>query len=167
MLDKKGFTSIELLVSFIIVSAIAIGLFDVVLNYKNKQQISSFETSLQAFINTTTKMIQDDLIKRRLTNASISGSSVTFYLKTAKDGSNQTHLVLNQSEMFIRYGATGKEIRYDFPKIVDLKIASYQFKFVGSGTGRFISLEIVLEHPNLNQKKRLLITAPVNYQESV
>ena len=40
-LKNKGMTSIELLVSFVIVAAIVVSLFNVVMNYKTKEQIQS------------------------------------------------------------------------------------------------------------------------------
>ena len=38
-LNKKGITSVELLVSFIIVSTIVVGMFNLIMNYRNKEQI--------------------------------------------------------------------------------------------------------------------------------
>ena len=45
-LNQKGMTSIELLITFVILSLVVTGMFDVVLNYKDREIIESIRTSI-------------------------------------------------------------------------------------------------------------------------
>ena len=49
MLNKKGFTVIELIMSFTFSSILAISLFAVVINYRNKEMDFSIKNDLLAF----------------------------------------------------------------------------------------------------------------------
>lgn len=159
MRKKNGFTSIELLVSFIIVSAIVIGLFDVVLNYRNKQQISAYETSIQSYINEMTKLMEDDLIKRKLTAVTVSGRQAVLTFQTPKDGSTVSNLIINQTDRYIQYGEAGKEMKYPIPNIMDLEITNYKLE----KSNNFFVIEVVFLHPNFSKQKRIRIATPINY----
>ena len=65
-LNNKGITSIELLISFIIVTAITVSLFDVVTSYKTKQQIESYKNTITEYKSSVTKVIYDDVLKYHL-----------------------------------------------------------------------------------------------------
>lgn len=73
-LNQKGMTSVELLVTFTILSFVIVGLFDVVLNYKDKEQKESVRNIVIDYENKLQKTIQDDLIKKHLTNVVLNNS---------------------------------------------------------------------------------------------
>ena len=52
-LNQKGMTSIELLITFVILSLVVTGMFDVVLNYKDREIIESIRTSIVEYDNST------------------------------------------------------------------------------------------------------------------
>ncbi len=166
MKNQKGFTSIELLVSFIIVSAIVVGLFDVILNYRNTQQIASYEMTLQSYINEMTKMIQDDLVKRKITAATVTGKQATLtFDKATSENSKTSTLEIYQSDAacntdcHIQYGPVGNTIRYPIPNIADLTIQSASISI----QNQFLVVQILFDHPNFKGKKQIYITAPINY----
>lgn len=66
MLDNKGFTVVELILSFAFVSILSASLFAVVINYKEKQQESSIETKLLSFKSKLVIDIQSDIQKKVL-----------------------------------------------------------------------------------------------------
>ena len=66
MLNKKGFTIIELIVSFAFVSILTASLFAVVINYKEKEQDVSVETELLSFKYKITIEIENDIQKKLL-----------------------------------------------------------------------------------------------------
>lgn len=78
-LDNKGFTVIELILSFILVMFLALGLFALVNNYKNRQQTESTKRDLLAFQNKLTQDIYEDILERKLD-----------YMRYCTDGSGQT-----------------------------------------------------------------------------
>lgn len=69
-LNNKGMTSIEILICFIIVAAITVSLFDVVSTYKTKQQVESNKSIVLKYKNSLTKIINDDVIKYKLSSIS-------------------------------------------------------------------------------------------------
>ena len=67
-LDKKGFTVIELILSFILVMFLAISLFALVNNYKNRQQIESIKRGMVKLQNDLTEDIYLDTIQKKVKN---------------------------------------------------------------------------------------------------
>ena len=60
-MNKKGFTVIELILSFAFVSILTISLFSLVMNYKDKELNAQDITELNSFRNNITMLIQKDL----------------------------------------------------------------------------------------------------------
>ena len=65
-LNNKGMTSVEVLMSFVVVVMITVSMYTVVSSYQNKQQIESFKEKVMTYKNLLTKEINDDLIKKGL-----------------------------------------------------------------------------------------------------
>ena len=61
MLNNKGFTVIELIMSFVFTSILALSLFAVVLNYRNRQMDESIKTDLLAFKSQLIIDVQKDI----------------------------------------------------------------------------------------------------------
>ena len=66
MLNKKGFTVVELIMSFAFVSVLTASLLAVVINYKEKEQDLSIKTELLSFKSKVTIDIQSDIQKKVL-----------------------------------------------------------------------------------------------------
>ena len=67
-MSNKGMTSVELIITFAILSLIVVGMFDIVLSYKDKEQKEAIESSIIDYENKLQKIIQDDLTKGHLIN---------------------------------------------------------------------------------------------------
>ena len=65
-LNNKGMTTIEILVSFVLVAIISSSLYTSVTNYNNKRKLESTKLQINTYKNLLTKEIQDDLIKNGL-----------------------------------------------------------------------------------------------------
>lgn len=65
-LDNKGFTVIELILSFILVMFLALSMFALVNNYRNREQKESIRRDLLTFQNTLTGDIYQDTIERKV-----------------------------------------------------------------------------------------------------
>lgn len=106
-LNNKGMTSIEVLISFIIVTAITISLFDTVTSYKTKQQIESYKSVITEYKNSITKLINDDIIKYKLAAVSkqnqITDSEKIIYRITLYFEKN----TINKSSCSADYSAKG------------------------------------------------------------
>lgn len=67
-LDNKGFTVIELILSFTLVMFLALGMFALVNNYRNRQQKETLKKELLSFQNTLTQDIYQDILERKVDN---------------------------------------------------------------------------------------------------
>lgn len=67
-LGNKGFTVIELILSFALVMFLALGMFALVNNYKNREQKESVKRDLLAFKNTLIQDIYQDTLDRKVDN---------------------------------------------------------------------------------------------------
>lgn len=163
-LNNKGMTAIELLITFIILSFVLVGMFDMVLNYKNKEQKESLRTSIMDYENKLQKTIQDDLIKGHLVNAVVYNKTNASFQMT-NDGNYQTNLSIDPSNFNIIYGESGKEITYPLPKITDLIIKTEETYIELVGTDHpFLKINIALSHPDFEDEElSFSITTPINY----
>lgn len=71
MKNNKGFTTIEVLITFVLLAIIVTSLYGTVESYKNKENIESYKSKVMSYKNLLTKEIQDDLIKRGLIDARV------------------------------------------------------------------------------------------------
>ena len=68
-MNRKGITTIELLLCFIIVMIITVSMYATVAAYNNKRLIESYKEQITNYKNTITKDMQDDFIKIGVSNA--------------------------------------------------------------------------------------------------
>ena len=70
-LNNKGVTTIEILISFVLLAIIVVSLYGSVESYKNKQNIESEKNQMMTYKNLLTKEIQDDLIMKGLIDVTV------------------------------------------------------------------------------------------------
>lgn len=70
-LNNKGVTTIEILISFVLLAIIVVSLYGSVESYKNKQNIESNKNQIMTYKNLLTKEIQDDLIMKGLIDVTV------------------------------------------------------------------------------------------------
>lgn len=64
-LNKKGITSIEILICFTITAVLVISMFKVVDSYKDKQELESYKNTITTYKNSLTKVVEDAIIANR------------------------------------------------------------------------------------------------------
>ncbi len=165
MLNKKGITSVELLVCFIIVSTIVVSMYNLILNYRNREQIEEINNEVISFSNNIQEIIQSDLIMGHLvtvTNITDDGYKATFTF----DNPNiyNTNLTLKPDEGVISYGRSGEEIDYEVPGIADLMLSpKSSIEYIPADNG-YLKITIILTHPNFEDNTySFMINCPVNY----
>ena len=162
MTNKKGMTSIELLVSFIIVSIIVVSIFNSIMSYRNKEKVEEIYNEVDSYSNNIQKTIQDDLIMGHLINVNVINKDET--ILTFDNPSNyETKLILNSKEGIISYGKTDNIIDYTIPKIADLTLST-KSKIEYLLDKNYLKIEIIFNHPNFTNKTySFIITCPINY----
>lgn len=123
--NNKGFTVIELIMSFAFVALLSASLFAVVVNYKEKQQSVSIETELLSFKTKLTIDIQSDIQTKILEDISycttVNDKGVTVRVNRClnlkfKNGETKTLEVKTKSEMEPVLNADGTTTSYPVSK---------------------------------------------------
>ena len=164
-LNKKGITSVELLVCFIIVSTIVVSMYNLILNYRNREQIEEVNNEVVAFSNNLQEVIQSDFVMGHLvsvSNVSEDGYSATFTFDTPN--SYTTTIKIDPDRGVISYGKSGDVIDYEIPGIVDLMLSSdSKITYIPASNG-YVKIDIILTHPNFSDETySFMINCPVNY----
>ena len=165
MLNKKGITSVELLVCFIIVSTIVVSMYNLILNYRNREQIEEVNNEVVSFANSLQEVIQSDFVMGHLvnvSNVSNDGYSDTFTFDTPN--SYTTTIKIDPDRGVISYGRSGEVIDYEIPGIVDLMLSSdSKITYIPASNG-YVKIDIILTHPNFSDETySFMINCPVNY----
>lgn len=161
-LNNKGMTLIEIIVCFVIVVVIVLSILKIINNYKDKQDIESYKSSIITYKNTVTKAIWDDIIKHngivKYEDLNESGNDNTKYSYrfTFLDGStskltilhdvlgnSQNNRISEDSNFYIQYGKEGDEERFEFSNMYNVQFNKPQVSEVSySGSGGKIKGEI-------------------------
>lgn len=108
-LNNRGLTVVEIIVCFALTSVIIVSMFNVVNNYRTKQDEESYKTDIVTYKNTITKVIQSDIINNLgVVSAKISptGSDENDYnyeqtiTLTYSNGNKTTIKVLNNTKCY-------------------------------------------------------------------
>lgn len=180
-INQKGMTSIELLITFVILSLVVTGMFDVVLNYKDREIIESIRATVVEYDNSLQKLIQDDFIKGHLQNVTINTNNpnlLTATFQMEKDATTATTYVttlqIDITNGIISYGRSGEVVKYPIPKFdtsygsnstISLALDKDKtfIKTIGD-TNKFVNITITYIHQNFKDGELTFsITSPVNY----
>ena len=124
MLNKKGITSVELLVCFIIISTIVVSMYNLILNYRNREQIEEVNNEVVSFANNLQEVIQSDFVMGHLvsvSNVSEDGYSAT--LTFDNPSSYESSITIKPDEGVISYSKNGDTVDYEIPGIADLMLS--------------------------------------------
>lgn len=165
MLNKKGITSVELLVCFIIVSAIIVSMYNLILNYRNREQIEEINNEVISFSNNLQEVIQNDLVMGHLVNVSnVSEDGYSATLTFDNPDNYTTTITIKPNEGIISYGKSGDIIDYEIPGIADLMLSPDSSIEYIPATNGYLKITIILTHPNFSDETySFMINCPVNY----
>lgn len=96
-LNNKGITTIEVIISFVIIVIIASSLFNTISAYNQKRLIENYKSKIYTYKNTLTKTIEDDFVKIGLTSVN--------YTRNLQD-----NMIVNQLDCTLKDGTTRRLI---------------------------------------------------------
>lgn len=165
MLNKRGLTSVELLVCFVIVSTIVVSMYNLILSYRNKEQIEEINNEVISFSNTLQRDIQEDFIKGHLVNvANVSSNGYRATFTFANPSTYQTTLNIKPDDGIISYTKNGNTTDYKIPSIADLMLSPDSKIEYFPATNGYVKIIIILTHPNFSDETySFMINCPVNY----
>ena len=185
-MNNKGMTTIEILVTFVIVMVIVISMYNSISNLNDRKTIASYKQSLFTYKDLLTKEIQDDLIYKQLVNVDIQNNKAVL---TFKDGSikelviDKKAALENASEEIDTCDTPSNSlidtisyngISYPLPdlgsdnvktnngctKVSSLTIDSSSI----TSENNIFHLKVVFKHPDFGTKYSIDIVSPINYQ---
>lgn len=169
-LNNKGMTSVELLVCFIIISAIVVSLFNIVMDLRNKEQIEAIKNEAVSYSNVLQSVVQEYLIMDHLegvqmTTGSNSTITLNFTLANAKTASLTISPSTNEVIVTDSPNTTNEDrTSYPVPDIADMSLS---YDSTATVQNNYLIILIYLEHPNFEDGRYLIeMTAPINYPNS-
>lgn len=174
-LNNKGMTLIEIIVCFVIVVVIVLSMFKVVNNYKDKQDVESYKSSIITYKNTITKTIWEDIInhkgivkyEKNSNNQNQDGITVS-YTFTFLDGQTSNLTILHNvkegidtdrigddSNFYIQYGPSDNEEIFNFPKMYNVQfnhpeVNTVEYNVQDSNTkGKLFHIYVGVYNPDL------------------
>lgn len=103
-LNRKGITTIEILICFVLLAVISTSLYNTVSIYRNKQILEREKEKIYTYKNLLTKEIQDDIVKKGLKNIS----------KDSSAAANEITLKFNDdTDAILNVDVDGNKISYD------------------------------------------------------
>lgn len=143
-LNNKGFTVVEVLVTFVLLSVVMVSLFSTISAFNEKRIQESYRARVYEYKNAIVNKIQSDFIEKGLSHVTIamegssnspSGITHTVYC-TLKDGTERV-LVVHQrftktsfrfdgnleysDDFYIEYGTPDEMIREEFPELGEVR----------------------------------------------
>lgn len=147
-MDKKGFTTIELIMSFSIISILLVGLMAFVMTYRNRVSNEELRNNMLDLKNTITKVVYDDIVSDKYVNIAACVASNTCAVFKDKDNvSHELKVVNKNSEQYFNYDG----LSYLIPEHVlirDFEIRNNEL---------LSHLKIVMHHEILNDDYEILI----------
>ena len=193
-LNNKGITTLEILLSFVIIVIITMSMYGTVSAFNEKRMIEEYKSQIFTYKNLLTKEIQDDFIKIGLTHVEYTegsmGDSREYLLKCdLKDGTTRELQVIRQQGQssyhisgaantsdyyMIRYGKPGEVIDYPLPDIGsykndsgnEIKDLSINNVLIKVDDANILSVHIGFYHPELLTRYGIDIVCPVDYVPS-
>lgn len=120
MKREKGFTVIELVVSFVLISIIVVGMLTIALRYRNDAQLSVQKLELERYKNVLTTTVQEDILEYGVVDIQYcqnNGVAVSNCLNlTFKDNTQKQLELVNTNVLnrYIRYGGQRFPIEEQF-----------------------------------------------------
>ena len=162
-INNKGMTAIEILVCFALVSVIIISMFNVVNNYKNKQEIESYKSDIMTYKTTVTSTVYDDIIKNKgITGVTITeneyDSTINITYLNGETATLVIHNQLNESDynnsiFYISFkNSENVTDKFDLPKIPQLVYNGVK----AVNNDGIINIGVGLEQPELGTKYDVL-----------
>jgi len=112
-INRKGFTIVELILSFALISVIVIGMLTIVINYRSMVKISNRKIELVQYKNTVTKQIQDDITSYGVEDVSYckdaSGNNIVTCVTFTFQNNTTKNLLFSNSNVKNRYIQYGGE----------------------------------------------------------
>lgn len=181
-LNNKGMTLIEIVVCFVLVSFISVALFGTVAAFNTKRSTESVKVALLTYRNEVTRVIENDLVQRGLSNVVINGNNeARLYFRDGysaslsitdervnDDGSGagaDKFSILYDKHQYVLPDVGSSTVTDSDGNIKNIKDLRFSIVKIENDDSVFL-LYISFYHPELGTDYSINIVAPINYISS-
>ena len=156
-MNNKGFTTIELVLTIVLVMIIMATITSVTYTYKDKSDYENLLSEVVNYKNTTTKILYDDILNPNDPVVKITKTDDNHYELITKSGVSKTLTIYDQNT---KVGMKYQEVDYIVPEAVDSLVTFEGVSYKEDNSNKFYSLDIIFSHRNLEEdfKIHLVIT---------
>lgn len=147
MLNNKGFTVIEVVISFTFVVIILASMFTIVINYQNETSKEQMKNSLLVYKNTLLEIVYDDIISGNMDSITSCGDKCV-NINTKTDSYQLTSEVL-ENTTYITYRGN----KYELPDSQNglSQIENFVYRF--DKTNKIYDVTIPIVHAELTDEE--------------
>ena len=138
-MKRNGFTLVELLVSFVLITVISLSLFKTTVTLQQQQQQNISKNKYKSFLIVLNSTIQMDFIGDKMQSVTSCGNNC--YDIVYENGGEKR---LSVEDNIITYGTTKEKLPSDYKFIGDIEFTSYVGDSVGNDS--FILLTISVKN---------------------
>ena len=138
-MNNKGFTLVELIVSFVLITVISLALFKTTLTLQQQQQINLSKNKYKTFLISLNNTIQMDFMGDKVKSITSCGNNC-YDIVYENVGEKR----LSVADNIITYGSTKEKLPSDYKFIGDIEFTSYTSDRVGYDS--FILLTISIKN---------------------
>lgn len=153
MKNKRGFTLVELLVSFVLITAVSVALFRTTLSMQQKQQVNLAKNKYKAFTTVLNNTIQKDFLTDRILSMTENDTN-SFEIVYEKKG--KVNFTVDRENNTIIYGGTKEKLPSDYKFYDDVTIRFYDNTAATEGLNSHVVITIPVKsglEPDLDEIK--------------
>ena len=136
-MNNKGFTLVELIVSFVLITVISLALFKTTLTLQQQQQHSISKNKYKSFLIVLNNTIQMDFIGDTMKSVTSCGNNC-YDIVYENVGEKR----LSVADNIITYGSTKEKLPSDYKFIGDIEFTSYTSDRVGYDSFILLTISI-------------------------
>ena len=161
MLNKKGFTVIEVVISFTFVVIILASMFAVVINYQNETETEKVKSSLLTFKTTILEIVYNDVISENMKNMTSCGDKC-IQINTKTDNYVLEAVTLD-GEIYLTYRGT----KYLLPDSKNglSTINNFEYRFDDVNLVYEVNIPIIHAELSEDENKENMIKIVVSVKE--
>lgn len=140
-MNNKGFTLVELIVSFVLITVISLALFKTTLTLQQQQQINLSKNKYKTFLISLNNTIQMDFMGDKVKSITSCGNNC---YDIVYENVGEKRLSVDSDNNIITYGSTKEKLPSDYKFIGNIEFNSYTSDRVGYDS--FILLTISIKN---------------------
>lgn len=150
-MNKKGFTTIELVLTIVLVVIIMMTITSVTYTYRDRSNYEELITEVTNYKNTLTKIIYDDLLDETNLVTKIEEIDSNNYNLISENNTILLTVLNNVNEVGINYNG----VKYLFPNAEDGLVEFKNVEFKEDTTNGLYSLDIIFQHKAIENETRI------------